>query len=1030
MASVLKRILSDVQGRPPPSPSVQDVEMALHHMQSAEEPSEGFVGPLPASNVPSPQTATAARTSLQLALDDPILKTLFTTPDPAILGSRGPGSSDSGIVVQSRPLAAVAARPQEAAAPKGRHRRRRTYNLSMVHRSARNIAVRRLPIMQRAQRNLCRKLGLLADDDEMPFDAALQEFLALFRGPLPQEVIAALNVLFKLEDANAEVIDEALMQVAGDGISDLHKGVATMQEEAHLHAVGQRVQLQTCWRIARTRGGILLLWDSNTLELSNFVLGDFHISATATLKESPSSFLLTVVYGPTRSGMRSAFLQEIKNLKPQAGVQWLILGDFNFTYRAADKNNRRLNPCLMGRVRDTLNVCDLREISLQNRKYTWSNERRNPTLDLTDFFAMRNGSLPSLLTAFMHSRPHFQIIAPYSYQITPDQDVHAPSSFKEVVTGAWNAPSAHSEPFHKLYFKLQGTAQALRDWSKKHFSDTKLLLHMALEVILRLDLAQENRQLSQEQILLRARLKKRVLGLAVIECVHRKQSSRLTNLKFGDANTKFFHRRANARRRKNFISRLRKENGWAVNHVDKAAEVQVFFESVLRRPETRNVDFNWDSIYNQETDLSSLDVPFTEQETKRAIDLMPGDKAPGPDGFTGTFLKTCWDIIKQDVLTAANAFHELRCLNLQLINSAYIVLIPKKDGAEAVADFRPISLIHSFVKIITKTLALRLASRMNEIVSTCQSAFIKTRSIHDNFMSVRSTIRRYHRSKTPALFVKLDIAKAFDSVGYLLTLLQRIGFPSRWWDWIAAILSSSTSRVLVNGVPNPPLRHGWGLRQGDPLSPLLFIIAIDPLQKLLQVGLRISLYADDAALFIAPRKDDVDALVYLLSMFGQASGLVTNFHKSSVIPIRCSATDLALLLQNLPARRAAFPVRYLGLPLTSGRLRKTDFSIFRGQDLQQAEQMEWNLTTAVRLTLVKSVLTSQAIYLLCALKPPQDILAYIDSKRRQFLWAGMDRLIGGKCKVNWVRLARPKALGGLGILHLDFFARALHLRWL
>ena len=106
--------------------------------------------------------------------------------------------------------------------------------------------------------------------------------------------------------------------------------------------------------------------------------------------------------------------------------------------------------------------------------------------------------------------------------------------------------------------------------------------------------------------------------------------------------------------------------------------------------------------------MTTLDESFTEQEIKNAINHMPGDKAPGPDGFTGTFLKTCWAIIKHDIMEAANAFHSLRSSNLQLINSANIILIPKKDGADTVGDFRPISLIHSFVKIITKALALRL----------------------------------------------------------------------------------------------------------------------------------------------------------------------------------------------------------------------------------------------------------------------------------------------------------------------------------
>jgi len=128
----------------------------------------------------------------------------------------------------------------------------------------------------------------------------------------------------------------------------------------------------------------------------------------------------------------------------------------------------------------------------------------------------------------------------------------------------------------------------------------------------------------------------------------------------------------------------------------------------MQRPPAQHTDFNWDLIGIQQHDLRVLDDPFSEQEIKYAINQMPGDKAPGPDGFTGAFLKACWGIIKNDILEAANAFHCLRSSSMQLINSANIILIPKKDGADTVGDFRPISLIHSFVKVITKALALRL----------------------------------------------------------------------------------------------------------------------------------------------------------------------------------------------------------------------------------------------------------------------------------------------------------------------------------
>jgi hypothetical protein len=124
--------------------------------------------------------------------------------------------------------------------------------------------------------------------------------------------------------------------------------------------------------------------------------------------------------------------------------------------------------------------------------------------------------------------------------------------------------------------------------------------------------------------------------------------------------------------------------------------------------------------------------------------------------------------------------------DLQFLNQDYVVLVPKKQDPLKVSDYRPISLTHCFAKIVTKLMANKLALELHKLISINQTAFIKRRCIHDNFMYVQQVVKDLHKRKNPALFIKLDISKVIDTVNwpYLLDIMSHIGFGHRWKNWI------------------------------------------------------------------------------------------------------------------------------------------------------------------------------------------------------------------------------------------------------
>jgi len=318
------------------------------------------------------------------------------------------------------------------------------------------------------------------------------------------------------------------------------------------------------------------------------------------------------------------------------------------------------------------------------------------------------------------------------------------------------------------------------------------------------------------------------------------------------------------------------------------------------------------------------------------------------------------------------------------------------------------------MKIIGKILTSRLQAHIPKLIDLDQTGFIKGRSISENFIYAMELVQHCHKQRLSTLVLKLDFAKAFDSVNWasLLHILQCRGFPTTWCSWIQHILTTSKSAILLNGCPCNWFICKRGLRQGDALSPYLFLLVADVLQRLIKFdgGVRhpasdehpclVIQYADDTLIVLRADEQDVQRLKQLLDQFADATGLAINFHKSTVVPMHVPDRDMPSFLATLGCRRDQFPQTYLGMPLSNVKLNLNAFApLIDRTDRYLGGWQAALLNSMGRAVLVNSVLDSALIYILSAMQLPQGTLDAIDKKRRAFLWSGESTTTGAQCLV-------------------------------
>ncbi|GJY49333.1 reverse transcriptase [Tanacetum coccineum] len=374
----------------------------------------------------------------------------------------------------------------------------------------------------------------------------------------------------------------------------------------------------------------------------------------------------------------------------------------------------------------------------------------------------------------------------------------------------------------------------------------------------------------------------------------------------GDKNTRFFHTRATSRNKRNSILRLKDEDGrWVENADDVCDLVSVYFSNLFSSSSPQDCDSMVESIDQRLTgdDILSLKKHVTTEEVYDAQMQMAPTKAPGPDGMFALFFQKFWGFVGITVMNMVSSFFESGVLPPN-INKTIITLIPKVSRLESLKDMGPISLCNVLYKIISKVLVNRIKPILPRIVHENQSTFISTRVIIDNAIvafEVMHWLKNRKDGKREALALKIDMSKAYDRVEwhFIRAVLGKFGFPTRFTNLIMACVSSVSYSFNINGQVAGHVTPARGLRQGDPISPYLFIMCAEVLSSMIRKsvtqghihGVKVCrgapaishlFFADDSIFFLRASSADVINLKNILVRYCRSYGQIINYEKSEV----------------------------------------------------------------------------------------------------------------------------------------------------
>lgn len=788
------------------------------------------------------------------------------------------------------------------------------------------------------------------------------------------------------------------------------------------------------------------------------------ITCSVKLPFQTSEFVVSFIYASNCRKERRLLWSELETtarLPQLCGLPWMVTGDFNEIVNPSE-HSRADHSTSSGGMRDfreCLQQCSLSDLQFSGNTFTWSNSLVFKKLDRVLCNEEWLDIFPESVAVF--GQPGISDHSPcctFLDQCKPPQKRpfrffahlnHHPD-FQALVRSVWSSLPFYGSKQLLVSKKLKELKAFIRSFNKEHFSDIEKRVQEAFDHLTdcqQMSLTTPSLSAAAEERLAHARW----FTLAKAEDKFLKQRTRVQWSVDGDAGTAFFHRSIKARQSQNHIHFLLDSDDRVIDSLDGIKHHAVhYFQQLLGGVNVPTVSTPADitsvmQIKGSDAAIASLETPFSDLDIEKAFLSLPQNKSPGPDGYPAEFFTGNWKAIGREMIDAVKEFLNTGEL-LQQLNATLLVLVPKKTNANKITEFRPIACCNTVYKVVSKLLANRLKDHLPALISTSQSAFVPGRLLVENVLLATELVSGYNWKKiSKRCMLKVDLQKAFDTLDwdFILHTLETLNFPLVFRNLIKKCLTTTRFSVAINGESCGYFKGTRGLRQGDPLSPYLFVIALEVFSQQLKrkyldgsIGyhpntsaLQVShlSFADDLMIFSDGEVNSVRCIAATMEDFALWSGLRMNKTKTELYTAGLAACEI-LEISRLGFTLGSMPIRYLGLPLMYRKLRLPDYRPLI--DKISANFRCWSvraLSVAGRRQLLSSVIYGLINFWTSAFILPKNCIRKIESLCSQFLWGGteMKRSI---VKVAWKTVVLPKKEGGLGLRDISAWNKTLCLK--